>query len=550
MTAKRIAALGLSLAVSTAAHGAVVISGAATKHMNCSAGVCAPSAKNAVLNAGELQTMLAASDVTITTGSGALEIGIAAPVTWASANRLTLDANRGVSVKAAVVSQGTGGVTITLNDGGSGGNLAFFPGGSIGFWDNSSSLIIDGHAYTLESDLAALASAIALAPTGFYALAKDPALSNPYTAAPIPTLFQGNFEGLGHAITRIDISPQEGNGLDAGLFAQTAPGSVLRDVHFVRSNMLCLGNLIHIGLLAGVSRSDIYGVTAEGSITCDQGNYVGGLVGLIESGSLTNSSAKVQMDGRSFITGGLAGENDGTIANASASGRVGGGYNSDSGGLVGYNIGLIADSHATGNVFSGQANASGGLVALAGGTIERCYATGSVTAKNGAGGLVGSASGATIDSSFATGSAHAVRYAGGLAGIGKESTVIVNSYSTGAAAATAARAWVGGLAGDYEGAASIATSYSTGAVSGTGFVGGFVGLIKQTPVTGGYWDLDTSTIADPAQGAGNKPDYPGIAGLTTAQFQSGLPAGFDPSVWAQSVSINNGYPYLIANPPQ
>ena len=29
----------------------------------------------------------------------------------------------------------------------------------------------------------------------------------------------------------------------------------------------------------------------------------------------------------------------------------------------------------------------------------------------------------------------------------------------------------------------------------------------------------------------------------------GLPAGFDPAIWAQSKSINNGFPYLIANPP-
>ena len=42
----------------------------------------------------------------------------------------------------------------------------------------------------------------------------------------------------------------------------------------------------------------------------------------------------------------------------------------------------------------------------------------------------------------------------------------------------------------------------------------------------------------------------GITGLTTVQFQSGLPAGFDPAVWAQSPGINNGFPYLIANPPE
>jgi hypothetical protein len=28
-----------------------------------------------------------------------------------------------------------------------------------------------------------------------------------------------------------------------------------------------------------------------------------------------------------------------------------------------------------------------------------------------------------------------------------------------------------------------------------------------------------------------------------------LPPGFDPKIWAQSSNINNGYPYLLANPP-
>jgi hypothetical protein len=51
-------------------------------------------------------------------------------------------------------------------------------------------------------------------------------------------------------------------------------------------------------------------------------------------------------------------------------------------------------------------------------------------------------------------------------------------------------------------------------------------------------------------GAGNIANDPGITGQTTAQLQAGLPAGFDPSIWAEDPGINNGLPYLIANPPQ
>ena len=40
--------------------------------MVCSAGVCTPTHKSAVLNAGDLQTLLASGNVTVTTGSGSL----------------------------------------------------------------------------------------------------------------------------------------------------------------------------------------------------------------------------------------------------------------------------------------------------------------------------------------------------------------------------------------------------------------------------------------------------------------------------------------------
>jgi hypothetical protein len=32
-------------------------------------------------------------------------------------------------------------------------------------------------------------------------------------------------------------------------------------------------------------------------------------------------------------------------------------------------------------------------------------------------------------------------------------------------------------------------------------------------------------------------------------LQSGLPAGFDPAIWAESANMNGGLPYLLANPP-
>jgi hypothetical protein len=54
----------------------------------------------------------------------------------------------------------------------------------------------------------------------------------------------------------------------------------------------------------------------------------------------------------------------------------------------------------------------------------------------------------------------------------------------------------------------------------------------------------------PVSGAGNIANDPGITGLSTAQLQSGLPAGFDPTVWGENANINSGLPYLLANPPR
>ena len=49
----------------------VVIGADATQNMTCSAGICAPTAANAVLNVSDLETLLASGNVTVTTtGTG------------------------------------------------------------------------------------------------------------------------------------------------------------------------------------------------------------------------------------------------------------------------------------------------------------------------------------------------------------------------------------------------------------------------------------------------------------------------------------------------
>ena len=79
-----------------------------------------------------------------------------------------------------------------------------------------------------------------------------------------------------------------------------------------------------------------------------------------------------------------------------------------------------------------------------------------------------------------------------------------------------------------------------------GPLGGFIGDDIDGDFSDCYWDTTTSGT-DNGTGEGN---VSGITGLTTEQLQSGLPAGFDPTIWAQNPKINHGFPYLITNPPR
>jgi hypothetical protein len=83
----------------------------------------------------------------------------------------------------------------------------------------------------------------------------------------------------------------------------------------------------------------------------------------------------------------------------------------------------------------------------------------------------------------------------------------------------------------------------------TGFkthAGAFIGDNSNGAVQSGYWDTSRNKGF---QGVGGGNDT-GVIGLTTKQFRAALPDGLDPSVWAESPGVNNGFPYLIANPPQ
>ncbi len=553
--------------LASAAHAAMTISNAKTKNMTCAGGVCTPTGGNPNLNVGELQTMLASSDVTVKSNAAAPDIGILNALTWASTHRLTLDAYESIHVRAPVVIEGTSGLTLITNDGGSGGDYNFntTTSGAIAFWDIDSKLIINGASFTLVKDLATLAGDIATNPSGRYALAAsyDASSKRHYPGPPIATPFFGAFEGLGNGLLNLTvIVTHGGNNAGAGLFLDNH--GLIRDITLVSANIS--GSLYQSGALAAQNEGSIENASSlNGTVRNSQ--IAGGLVGS-NSGQIASSWSDGSVLGSGAeagsAVGGIAGQNSGTIS-FSNSAAVSTAYGW-SGGIVGTNAGVLQFASASGQITGAFA---GGVAVENTGSVSYCRSSGNVTAtspgrKSGyktAGGLVGANLG-SVTQSFATGNVLAfVNHdqnpprAGGLVGLNQEGAI---SYSYATGSVKGRNAERGGLVGlntnGGNGASAITQAYATGAVNTpdqTGGVGGLIGEDLTTPGSNAltFWDLDTSGISNPHQGAGNPLDDPGITGITDAQLKSALPTGFDPNVWGQSASINNGWPYLLANPP-
>ena len=479
----------VTLAMATAAHAAMTISNASTNNVSCTSGVCTPTGANPNLNTGDLESLLASSEVTVKSNAAAPDIGILDPLTWASSHRLTLDAYESVHVRAPVVVEGKAGLRLKTNDGGSGGDYTFntATSGAIAFWDLASSFAINGRNYALVNDIKTLASDITANPSGNYALAEsyDAAKDGTYADAPVGNELQGIFEGLGNTISNLTVINRGSSPL--GFFAWSS--GMLRDLN-LRNAVVSSGDFSTVGTLVGVNSGGAVRVSTSGKASAGEHGVVGGLVGSNRDGALIiDSVSATEVKGQSGgVAGGIAGENDGRILLSKTSGTVQGGY--FVGGLVGNNDGVIEESYESGSV---KGRIAGGLIGddeHHAGIIRQCYATGEVRTSGAgvSGGLIGREEGNTVSECYATGLVPTNRNSGGFAGETASNSTFRRAY----------------------------------------------------------WDIST-TGQNAATADG---DFRGITGLTDDQLRSALPAGFDPNVWGQSAGINNGWPYLLANPPQ
>ncbi|HEX3432370.1 MAG TPA: GLUG motif-containing protein [Rhizomicrobium sp.] len=540
--------------------------------MSCSGSVCSPTAVNAVLNVQDLEALLASGNATVTTtGSGvqATDIIIRARLEWSAVTTLALDAYRSVELHAKLTLDGAGGLSLVTNAGGRGGEFSCSDTGRVEFRNLSGLLSINGTPYLLVNSVASLAGAIAGNPSGAFALADsyDAAKDGTYASPPIPTAFSGSFSGLGNTVSNLSINDPAENAY-VGLFAETTGSASIDNIRLANENVQggsgtsVDSSTEFIGGLAGYGSGTIAHSFSSGTVTGGQYAAVGGLIGASGAATVSSSGSAAAVSNATMgmaPVGGLLGiTNSGSITDSYATGNVtGSGF---LGGLVGFNARPnITHSWASGQV-SGTDNTTtvGGLVgANQYGVIERSHASGAVSCQQVCGGLLGWAgtgAGGTpkISASYSMGSVTADiagnTLAGGLVGY-NELGEVLNSYASGAVSA----GYAGGLVGqnDNSVAHSISRSYATGTVSGSsGGSGGFVGFDRTSTITRSYWDMTTSGINNPSQGAGNVANDPGIKGLTDSRLKSGLPGGFSPKVWRENANINGGLPFLIANPPR
>jgi hypothetical protein len=290
--------------------------------------------------------------------------------------------------------------------------------------------------------------------------------------------FTGTFDGLGHTISNLFINLPTTSYV--GMFGFVNTGGVIINVGVVNGNVTggTSQNQAAAGILVGASYGRVTNSYTSGTLT----------------------------DAYNWGTGGLVGDNGGTIDGSHSSSNVSG--VGSLGGLVGSNNGSISSSFATGPV-TGQDRYIGGLVGTSAGSVNTSYATGSVSGAGYVGGLVGANEGGSVNNSYATGSVNCVstctsanRFMGGLVGFVQDQNVngtpipgtVSNSHATGT---VTGGSYAGGLVGADD-LGPIVNSYSTGSVVGIAEVGGLLGNWSSVrsggSLSNSFYDIDQVTI--------------------------------------------------------
>ena len=484
-------------------------------------------------------------------GAGDITLDAGATINWGSSHTLTLSAYHDVDVGGTITSTGAGSLVLQADNSGVGSGAINFTGsgtqvnasggGSVAIFYNpagNNNATVNATSYTTPTNYAGSVSVTGggvltsymLVNTlfdlqnvqnnlgGAYALGRDidaSATAGGFSFTPIGTLtydsngnpvdtsaFNGVLDGQGHSVSNLTINlPQT---TYVGLFGDIGLNGVVRNI-----------NLTGGSIVAGASAGPLAGEN-EGTIT-----------NATASTPVTIAIYDANGDG-GYEAGGLVGGNTGTINASSASGAVSG--VGTVGGLAGANssnpgVGIIENSHASGAVTETGGGDAGGLVGASGlqtpggglPSLINDYATGAVLGTGFDGGLSGDVNSGKVTGSYATGS---VSVGGDLA----------DSYFDGD--------YIGGLIG-YLGRqdnSAITNVYATGPVSGTQYVGGLIGFNRSLNMISG--SVGAVTISNAyALGAVNATS--GDAGGLIGEINNTTNANSGPPTTNANTSISN-----------
>lgn len=388
----------LAIAGAVPASAGVVISGQPTQNMNCSAGVCAPTAgAHTILNNEDLENLLASGNIEIVTNyegrrryKDVHNIEVDKCIVWSTPSTLSLDASETIKIDNCVSVRGSGALSLS--------RVPIFAGrGKITFSNLSSNITVVNVSYTLENSLPGLATAIAADPQGAFALADsyDASQDGTYSESPISTNFLGNLEGLGNAISNISVNNTTACCV-GGLFQSLSSSANVLSLRLANLNVVSTEGAAGLAYesFGHVENSSVTGIVTGGD-TGDVGGMVGDNYGSVELSysAVTTSTGTSVTDIR---VGGLVAADLGGIDDSFAMGSISAGDGSGSiGGLVGEEALSSYQCYATGNVSGGAGLNIGGLIgfsdhdAYSGATYS--YSAGGVTGGSGSivGGLIG-----------------------------------------------------------------------------------------------------------------------------------------------------------------
>ena len=239
-----------------------------------------------------------------------------------------------------------------------------------------------GTAYKIstEESLRAFAAAVkADDGNGTYAhagvtlyLAGDIALTGTWTpvgstATYVGDFFAGTFDGCGHTISGLNVQ----------------------------------GSTVNQGLFAAINKATIRNLNVSGTVSCGTKNYVGGIVGKVQAGTIENCSFSGSVTGG--YTGGIAGGLNGNNVTISGCANLAAVTGTTAGGILGYwkNTAAIRDCYNTGSVI-GSAKAGGIVGQLQKGSIENCYSIGDIGGKASQKGGIFAFSSATVKNCYYT----------------------------------------------------------------------------------------------------------------------------------------------------